>query len=305
MYRRSLAPATWKNKEAHIKKLATFCETFGLSIFKLEEYDILSYIMFLGKTLKTPGAVLNYLSTARTWTLIVAGNASAFDTQRVTTLKRGLKRTMSPTKNIKPIFLLEHLKHVVNVFNQLGTSVLVVKAFILIAFCSALRQSNLLLRRVFDREEHVLLAGNVEITEKGLELLINTSKTTTKYEQRVFIIPPARSAKYCPVVAWRNYRSLKAVRHARLAFVLWDGSPLLSKAATNLIRHALQSSTHSDPKASTLHDIRRGSVRECAKGGATLAQLKSLGGWKSDAIYKYIPKELVIKGPSTLSASLG
>ena len=282
-----------------------FCRLHDLTENKLEEYDILSYIVYLKKKLKSPGAVLNYLSTARTWTLAVTGSAKSFDTYRVTTLKKGLKRTMSPVLTNKPPFLIEHLKHVVDVFDSLGSAARVMKAYILIAFCSALRQSNLILHNLLDKEEHVLLARNVSVTKKGLELVIRTSKTTTCYEQKLIVIPRASNPQYCPVVAWLNFRVLKAAAHARLAFVTSNGSPLLSRPATNLIRQALTHSTYKRPMSFTLHDIRRASVQTCAKGGATLGQLKALGGWKSDAIFSYLPRELVAKGPSTLSASLG
>ena len=95
--KQSLAPATWRNRARHLEKLLTFCELHHLNIRKLKEYDVLSYIIYLKKQLKSPGAVKNYISSARTWTLASRGSATAFDTYHVAVLKRGLVRSMGHT----------------------------------------------------------------------------------------------------------------------------------------------------------------------------------------------------------------
>ena len=81
----------------HLKKLVKFCELHHLNIRRLKEYDVLSFIMYLKKQLKSPGAIRNYLSSACTWTLAIKGTAVAFDTYHVAVLKRGLARSMAHT----------------------------------------------------------------------------------------------------------------------------------------------------------------------------------------------------------------
>ena len=92
-YKKALAPATWRNKALHLQTLMEFCSLHDLHITRLDEYDVLSFILFLKTRLTSPGAV-QYVSGARIWLLAAVGSAPAFDTYKVGVLKRGLRRTM-------------------------------------------------------------------------------------------------------------------------------------------------------------------------------------------------------------------
>lgn len=130
----------------------------------------MAYIVFLKANLSSPGAVLNYISMARTWTLSLNGKANQFDTYRVSILQRGLSRVMKHIPAPVPAVSPEHLKHIVAVLDKLGSVMLPVKALLLIVYFSALRQSNLL-------GKHILLAEDVHASHNQLRLAIHTTKT--------------------------------------------------------------------------------------------------------------------------------
>ena len=147
---------------------------------------------------------------ARTWTISVTGNSVNFDTYRVSVVKKGLKRTMLNKSQVRQPILARHIRHIVRVLDKLGKQAKVIKAFIFIAFCTALRQSNLLLRTTSSPLGHVLLVKEVKVIERGLSVLVRSTKTTTPRFQTVMVIAWSETKRYCPVVAWLNYRrSLK------------------------------------------------------------------------------------------------
>ena len=60
----------------------------------------MGYIALLSNEFKSPGAVLNYLSGARTWVLMLGGSAAGFDTYSVSLVKRDVSRSadFSPSR---------------------------------------------------------------------------------------------------------------------------------------------------------------------------------------------------------------
>ena len=300
-----MAPSTWRNKEVHLEALARFCSLHELEPCRLDEYDVMSYVMYLKKKLKTSGAVLNYRSSARTWTMSVRGSARHFDSYRVSVLKKGLKRTMVKSTVAKFPILATHVRHVVRVLDRIGNSAKVLKAFILIAFCTALRQSNLLLSHKSAPMGHVLLSSEVQVKKGALELEIRSTKTTAKGSSYKMVIQAGPVRKFCPVYAWLNYQRTAKRTETQLAFVSQDGSPVTTRVATSAIRLALEGSGFGDPRGFTLHSLRRGAVHQYVKAGATLGQIRTLGNWRSDAVTTYLPCRVIKEGPSTLSACLG
>lgn len=305
-FRKSVANGTWRNRRIHLEKLLQFCDDHGLNPLRLGEYDILSYILFLKKSFKAPSSVHNYLSGARTWFLSVTGNAAPFDTYKVKLFKRGLRRTMiHETTRVSP-FNPEHLIHIMKVLGKLGREVLVLKSFITIAFFSALRQGNLLLRNESDKPIHTLKAADVMADKNQLRLLVRSSKTRTKNEPPIsLVLPKLKSSKCCPLKNWREYDEAVTSRRRNLAFVRSDGAPLTSRVATTVLRIALEGSTYPNPKKFTLHACRRGAAQALAAKGASLKQVQRLGQWTSKSVYTYVPKSNIVVEAETLKTYFG
>lgn len=305
---RSLAPATKKTKETHLLKLVQFCEAQGLNPLTLKEYDVLAYLVHLKKQFKSPGAVSNYLSGARTWTLATTGATSSFDTHHVSVMKKGLARSMGHTPNPVPPLGVKDLRHLARVLNGLGDAGKPIKALLLVAFGSALRQSNLLVNRSVDLpSEHVLLTRDLHLEKGYLLLRIRSSKTIkSPADAKTIKLPKATTSLCCPVRAWRRYVKLVKPEPRAPAFQDTHGTPLTVKGVTNLLRRSLTGSAYPEPNRFTLHALRRGAIHACVAAGSTLEQVKELGQWASRAMNKYLPsKEVIADAPATLQAYIG
>ena len=304
--KKSLAPATWRNKEAHLKKLAQFCKSHSLNIQELKEYDVLSYILFLKEQLKSPGAVKNYLSTARTWTLALKGRATAFDTYNVAVLKRGLARTMDHTPQPALPVSPEQVEHMARVLDRLGKPARVAKAALLIGFFTALRQSNLVASNKEGKSPHALKLEDIRTSKQAIWVTVKSSKTTTAGDRpRVFKLSKHNNSTCCPVTAWRRYERVRRGGRSPLAFVTTSGSALTTNRLTKLLRLALRCSTYPAPHKFTLHALRRGAVHACIRAGSSIEQVRELGLWKSRAVNCYLPPALVSVAPTTLQACFG
>ena len=298
-YKDSLADATWKNKAVHLTKLVQFCELHKLDPLRLREYDVLAYIVFLKTKLKSPGAALNYLSTARTWLLAVSGKAKQFDTYKVSVMKKGLPRVMKHEPSPTPALLPDQLRYMVEVLDQLGPAALPAKALLLIGYFSALRQSNLL-------GSHVILTRDVLYTPTELTIHVRSSKTITTARQQVtLVIPCIPKSTCCPVRAWRDYVRKVKPNSAGPALTVSNHARMSVASVTRLLRLTLSGSSYPDPTKFTLHALRRGAVHGCVQAGATRTQIRDLGQWASNSVNTYLPPKVVKRATSTLTAYFG
>ena len=298
-YKDSLSLATWRNKQTHVTRLEEFCGLHSLNPLRLQEYDVLAFIVFLRTKLKSPGAVLNYLSSARTWCLAATGAVLQFDTYKVSVMKKGLPRVMHHVPSPVPALLPDQLKHMVAVLDELGSAALPVKALLLLGYFSALRQSNLL-------GTHVILTEDVIYTPDSLTIRVRSSKTiTSKLKQVSLHIPCIKCSPCCPVKAWFIYARKVKPELTGPALVVSNRIRLTVPSVTKLLRITLQGSTYTDPSKFTLHALRRGAVHGCVKAGASLAQIKDLGQWASNSVDAYLPPKVIKSAFSTLTAYFG
>lgn len=267
---------------------------------------MLSFILFLKKKLKSPGAVRNYVSSARTWTLAVQGTAEHFDTYNVALLKRGLDRSMKHTPAVSPPIWPEHIEHMSRVLDELGKEARVIKAVLLIGYFTALRQSNLIAGSGAARSTHALKAKDVTERTGELWVTVHTSKSApASGRARVFKLQRHNSPLCCPLVAWKKYARYVHPEQDGPAFVTRMGTHLTVAKVTKLLRAALKFSSYPAPQDFTLHALRRGAVHACANAGSTLDQIRELGHWRSDAVNHYLPPNVIRDAPTTLRACFG
>ena len=202
-----------------------------------------------------------------------------------------------------PPFLPEHLKHVLLVLKELGKRSLPVRLLIVLAFFTALRQSNLLLRNASDRPVHTLRRADVVLKHDALLVTVRSTKTRSgSGPARVLSLPRLRGSICCPLKTWKAYTVL--VPASWLALALPDGSPLTTRVALPVLRLALTGSTYPDCAKFTLHACRRGAALSLAATGSELALIKQLGDWSSSAVHTYVPKS-VIKAAEPLTSYFG
>lgn len=265
------------------------------------------YLVHLKKHLNSPGAVANYFSAARTWVAACTGSTKVFDGYHTTLLRKGLRRSMQHTPRPVPALTVPVLRHVVTVLDRLGRSARVIKALVLLAFFTALRQSNLLVStRSRDQVCHILLAKDVRVNNEHLWITVRSSKTIIEpRQQRTFKLTRADDPLCCPVRAWQRYTEKFKLGPEDPAFITTTGTPLTIRGATKVLRAALVGSAYPDPRRFTLHGLRRGAVHACVNAGSSLQQVKELGQWASEAVKCYLPRKVISAAPATLRACVG
>ena len=107
-YMSSLAPRTWRNKMNHIKLYLNFCLEHDDTVHAPSVYDLLSYLLYLSDRLKSPGVVVNYFSSVKTWIKSGPGSTVAFDSYEVKIMKRGIfKNTKHVVAHAPPLVPLD------------------------------------------------------------------------------------------------------------------------------------------------------------------------------------------------------
>ena len=76
----------------------------------------------------------------------------------------------------------------------------------------------------------------------------------------------------------------------RVAFVNIKGIPLSIEVMTRILRKTIRDLNVDDVDKFTLHSLRRGAAQACVDAGLDIHKLRVLGTWKSDSVYRYVPR---------------
>ena len=297
-----LAPGTWRNKNVQLQRYVAYMNEHEADPMKPTQYDLLSYMMHLSDSLSSPGAVLNYISGARTWVRTMSGDTASFDMYSVALMKKGIQRSSKHVSVQAPPLTPYDVKTIVRYLESAGDNGLALTAGILIAYFTLLRQSNLFAPESEGGAGHALLARDISITDAGLNICVRTTKTRWRSRPPLNIqVPAIPRSPYCPARAWRTYASRVRPHAQGPAFVTTAGFPLRASAVTAVMHAALIAEGHPHPRAFTLHSLRRGGAQACAQLGVQLDDIRDLGTWTSQSVHSYVPKNAVNSAPRTLS----
>ena len=118
-----------------------------------------------------------------------------------------------------------------------------------------------------------------------LEVVINKEvfRFAKKYERHV------KPNHFCPFEWTRKYFSMrqKIKQDDEQVFLFSDGSPLQAQHLRSLLRRVLKN-LQLEPSFYDIHSFRIGRATDLFKAGVDLDQIKDLGRWKSNAVYKYL-----------------
>ena len=287
-----LAPGTWKNKSAQVRRYITYAGTAGFDPRRPDQYDILSYLLHLKESLASPGAALNYISGAKTWVLLMGGAHAAFDSYPTSLMKRGIRRSSTHVPRPAPPLTKKQLHDVVAYVRSDGPAAEVIAAALLIGFATLLRQGNLLGEA--GPGAHALAARDLVSTPAGLQITVMSTKTRWRSSPSTTIwIPRGATRQRCPVAAWDSYASATRPHPSGPAFVLPSGAPLLPLTLVTALRLSLGALGTPEAESFSLHSLRRGGAQAYALAGCSLGQIKALGTWSSDAVLAYVPQSMV------------
>ena len=96
------------------------------------------------------------------------------------------------------------------------------------------------------------------------------------------------SSKTCPAtIIWNYYREkVKIARQDDYLFLSVKGKQLSSGAVSNVVKKVAQNANLQG--RFTGHSLRIGGVTAAVTGGLTMAQLRGIGDWESNAIRYYL-----------------
>ena len=283
-----------------------FVKEYKLSILKPTNFQVMAYAAFLYNKYHVPGTVFNYISGAKSWVKLKGGNTQVFDDYYMSLVKKGVKRVAChKTRQAAPL-TIRQIKLIINVFKSLGKNACVFTAVTLISYLSLLRQSNLVISGLEGSLSHVLKQKDIKVVHHNLHITVRSTKTSWQpCDQYVVIIPSNPRSRYCPVKAWAKYYEMAPKDPHLPAFWVKGGRPLTSKLWLGAVRLALKYVGVPSPTSYTLHSIRRGAAQECMSKGLDEKLIREAGRWKSEALYRYIPKNKVKAVPSALVSFFG
>ena len=165
------------------------------------------------------------------------------------------------------------------------------KAFFLLLYYGLFRVGELATGR------HPVQARDVHqsTNRKKLLFLLRSSKTHGRESrpQKVEIEgdPNLFACKnyYCPYLNTRDYLNARGcyIELTEPLFVFSDGSPVKPTNVRKLMKEII-SAINLDPRFYNTHSFRIGRATDLYKAGYAVDVIKTLGRWKSNAIYKYL-----------------
>ena len=150
------------------------------------------------------------------------------------------------------------------------------------------RTSNKLLLVLYSSKTHGLdsLPQKIRIIGKSLLEVTNPSEDeiVTSYKSKHF-----KQSKFCPVEWGKRYISMRQpiIEDSEQFFIFSDGTNLQASHLRRLLRKILQS-FQLDSNLYDTHSFRIGRATDLFKLGVSVDQIKQLGRWRSNAVYKYL-----------------
>ena len=164
------------------------------------------------------------------------------------------------------------------------------------------------------QSKHTIQAGNVHQSKSSQKLLIvlYTSKThgldappqqikifgkgnieiNSQQETNRYMLKKNELGKFCPVEWTKRYIELRGPRLPGTSqndplFRLSDKTPINATLLRNLLRQTINE-LNLDGQLYDTHSFRIGRATDLFKSGVSIDNIKHLGRWKSNAVYKYL-----------------
>ena len=153
------------------------------------------------------------------------------------------------------------------------------------------------------KSNHVIKAKDIHVptdtTKQKLKLFLYSSKTHTrasrpqeiKIEGNVHLLNEknVQNRRYDPYQSTREYLAIRG-NYADLdeqLFIFSDGSPVRACNYRKVLKQLLKS-VRVNPDFYDTHSFRIGRATDLRKFGYSIEQIKQLGRWRSNAVYRYL-----------------
>ena len=292
-------PGTQANQRSHILLFLAFTLHFGLQAFPAAAKTLLCFGEFLLRSYRAPGSVTNVLASVRGFHLLRGFSTLGCDDTRLALFKRALPLTVRHTPAPAPPVTLALLERLCEKASQCGKLGLVFATFLSVLFFSVARASSLLPGTGARLDEtRCPTWGDVRAGGEGLLLQLKWGKNRQSLAEAFWVpLGALRGSRACPVSNLGRLRRLWGRGNNSLPLFAWPGAggakqgkPVLLtlRLARQWLKLFLGQLGQAD-EGFTLHSFRRGAATLAFSNGATLDDVRQLGGWKSDAVNCYVP----------------
>ncbi|CAG2201509.1 unnamed protein product [Mytilus edulis] len=286
----------WTSLENPYAKLSTALDdNYMLDIEVLDKLfkDTLRICVFLSDNFKNSGSVRNYLSGVKTWAVLLNFDTEEFNSPSLRLTLSGIDKLNANVPNIKLPFEPYHLNCMFEVLDMTSVQDAVMWAVIMTSFYAMLRKSQFAnnSRTTFNPKEQ-LTRGDIQITEEGLIIDIQWSKTSQKHKN-IHHIPLKRveDCVLCPLLAYSRMVTMLPALPGEPAFGLSDSKGKIcafSKSDIDKIVHKLLVRCGMDTSQYSFHSFRRGGATCASAAGCTDSEICTIGNWASSCYKGYI-----------------
>jgi integrase len=276
------APATVKAYESDWRHFEAWCGKHALTALPSTPQTLAMYISYLVPLRRH--STLGRRVAAIVWKHHEQ-DLAAPDTPLVRSVLQGAGRRNNTPQNQKAAMTIEELRTVtIPLADQDGAKPTRDRAIMLLGFAGAYRRSELAALRLAD----------IDLRDDHVTVRIWRSKTDQKGKGRVLVIPRAKCADICPVVALNNWIALRGSWPGPLFCLVgrnsgevlrkpMDGNGIYYMLRCAVARAGLDASRFGG------HSLRAGAVTAAAAAGANVFDIMSLSGHKSyDNVARYV-----------------
>lgn len=263
------------------------------------------YIKFMANSYSSPASIKNYFSGAKYWVTIHGGDIFSFLTLETSEMLKAVtiesNHVPAPAAPLTP----NHVKLISSFLDSLPTVVKAIKPCILFTFTCMLRASNVVSPNLTSwGGAHTLLTSDVIENCGYLNIVIRSTKTTSRSKPVLLSILPSSDQSVCPVRAWLRYRSVVNPRPNGPAFVTNSGTPLTAAPVVAAMRAALQAAGIKNYHQISMHSLRRGGAQAASNAGLSNQEIMKHGIWKSSQGLAHYLKPVSTEVPRVLAATL-
>ena len=313
--RSAFRPGTLANQESHVLLYIAFTIYYAFQDFPVTAGVLRDHAEFLLRTYMSPKSVANAISSVKSFHRRFNFDISAFGEYRLALFMRALPLTVRHVTQRAPPLTLAILRRLCALAHTQGSLGVAFAALLSTAFYSMARLFSLVPAAV-DSFDHTRLPtlADVKIGTHCFWLLLKWGKNFQASDQ-AFTVPlhADLGSPACPV---SNLRFLLKLRHGVSAVAPLFAAGVGGKRGGRE-RQVVFTLTLARTWLSTLltllgegrggytfHSFRRGACTLAFEQGAALEDIKSLGGWRSDAVKVYLPLDTARSRAATALSSL-
>ena len=287
---------------SHVKLYVAFAQGFGLPDFPATLNSLQAFAEFLLQSVQAPKSVFNALASIKHAHKDLLLPVEVFDDWQLQKWRRAVGITCRHVPNPAPALPFELLEQLCELAGRLGEAGEVLAALLSFLFATMARLSSLLAEDdgVYD-VTRLPTFEDLRFWEGIWQLKIKWAKAHQEAADGFWVpLLALGDSPACPVKRGARLRALAAGQGCRQPLFQClgggqgqdlSGKPLTKRVARAWLGVLLQR-VGRDGEGFTYHSFRRGACSRAFEQGALEADIRQLGGWRSEAVRDYVPARL-------------